>query len=293
MVNDDGEPLLKSLDLALRILGSFESAEDPRRVTDVAREFGVSKPTTYRVLATLERHGYVDQDQTTEEYRLGARLRRLGRVVASTFDLALEAEPYLRSLRDSTGDTVHLATLEGGEAVYIAKQEALHPIQVASKVGARCPAHAVATGKVLLAHRSTQQRERHIGGGLPRFTELTRVTPEAIEEDSGHIRGQGYAVNRGEWRREVRGVAAPVRDDSGDVVAALGVCAPAVRMTEERLDEVIPLVVDAATRLSAHLGAPRLPTASTLATTTGSRPANLADDAVGRTEHTEHMGGRR
>ena len=281
---------MKSLDLALRILGSFESVGEPRRVTDVAREFGVSKATTYRVLATLERHGYVVQDQTTEAYRLGARLRRLGRVVANIFDLTLEAEPYLRSLRDSTGDTVHLATLEDGEAVYIAKQEALQPVQVASKVGARCPAHAVATGKVLLAHRSPQQRERHIGGGLPRFTDLTRVTPEAIEEDSDRVRGQGYAVNRGEWRREVRGVAAPIRDDSGVVIAAIGVCAPAVRMTEERLDELIPIVVYVAARLSTHLGAPRDLANLTLATTSGPRPASIADEAVSRTKH---LGGPR
>jgi IclR family KDG regulon transcriptional repressor len=278
---DAEEPLLKSLDLALRVLGSFESTGESRRVTDVAREFNCSKPTAYRVLATLERHGYVVQDQATEEYRLGPRLRRLSRMVATSFDLTIEAEPYLRSLRDSTGDTVHLATLEGGEAVYIAKQEALHPVQVVSKVGARCPAHAVATGKILLAHCSRQQRTRHVGHGLLRFTELTRVTPEAIEEEARSVQDQGYAVNRGEWRREVRGVAAPVRDDTSRVIAALGVCAPAVRMTEERLAEVIPLVVDSAIRLSNHLGAPCQPAErSDVTIALGLRPATDADDVL-------------
>jgi len=284
MANGDGEPLLKSLDLALRILGSFESSDRTRRVTELAREFGVSKPTAYRVLATLERHGYVVQDQATEEYRLGARLRRLGRVVATTFDLTVEAAPYLRSLRDRTGDTVHLATLEGGEAVYIAKQEALHPVQVVSKVGAHCPAHAVATGKVLMAHWTPQQRERHVGGGLPRFTDLTRGTPEAIEEDSDRVRLQGYAVNLGEWRTEVRGVAAPVREDTGAVVAALGVCAPAMRMTQERIAELIPLVIDAAARLSTHLGAPRQSDDVRLAPDTGPLPVALGGDLVLQTK---------
>ncbi|MGI8477277.1 MAG: IclR family transcriptional regulator [Thermomicrobiales bacterium] len=258
MATLDSEPLLKSLDLSLRILDSFESDVQSRRVTEVARDFGVSKATTYRVLATLERHGYLVQNPVTEEYALGPRLRRFGQLATARFDLPEEARPFMVELRDLTEDTIHLAVLEGGEAVYVAREQGRQAVQVASRIGARCPAHCVATGKVLLAHAAPDVQAQTIGNGMERHTDLTHATPEAIRAELGRVRGQGYAVNLGEWRREVRGIAAPVRDVGG-VVAAIGVCSPASRMDDARVADLIPIMVDAATRLSARLGAPADP----------------------------------
>jgi IclR family transcriptional regulator, KDG regulon repressor len=266
------EPLLKSLDLSLRILDSFESGPPDRGVSELAREFRVSKPTIYRVLATLQRHGYLIQNPTSEMYSLGPRLRRLGQVAASRFDLPTEARPHMIQLRNLTQDTVHLAVLEGKEAVYVAKEEGLLPVQVVSHVGAHCPAHCVATGKVLLAFASEAMQSKIIGEGLQAYTDLTYSTPDAIRQELQRIREQGYGFNRGEWRIEVRGVAAPVRDASGEVVAAIGVCCPAPRMTDTRVTEIAAVVMNSASQLSVHIGA----RADNHVTTALDRPAALA-----------------
>lgn len=225
-----------------------------RRVTDVAREFRVSKPTAYRVLATFERHGYLAQDVESDGYRLGPKLRPFRALAGGRLDLPFEAKQFMATLRDQTDDTVHLAVLDGAEAVYVAKEESMMPVQVSSRVGSRCPAHCVATGKALFAFAQPALQASLINAGFQRFNELTRCATESIREELAHIRTDGYAVNRGEWRREVRGVAAPVFDFAGEAVAAIGVCSPADRMTDERIGLVTPFVIQAAASLTARLG---------------------------------------
>jgi DNA-binding IclR family transcriptional regulator len=249
----DGGSVLKSLDVSLQVLEALDNGAPERGVSDLAREVGVSKAAVYRILTTLARRGYVVQNPATTHYAIGPRLRRFSHVAAGKLDLVSVARPYMTELRDATLDTVHLAVLEGGEAVYIGKEDGLHPVQVTSRVGARCPAHCVATGKALLAFGDGAVRERLLTAGLTRYTPLTHAEPDDFEQEMTRTRERGCAVNTGEWRTEVRGVAAPIWDASG-VVAAIGVCSPATRMPDTRLPEVCAAVTQAAARLSRQLG---------------------------------------
>jgi IclR family transcriptional regulator, KDG regulon repressor len=249
-------PLLKSLDVSLQLLEALDSDVPERGVSDLAREVGVSKAAVYRMLATFARRGYVVQNPETAQYAIGPRLRRFSHVAAGKLDLLTAARPFLVELRDATGDTVHLAVLEGSDVVYIAKEDGIHPVQVSSRVGAHCPAHCVATGKALLGHADAAVQERLLAAGLFRHTPLTHTDPDDFRQEMARVREHGYAVNKGEWRLEVRGVAAPLFDVSGRAVAAIGVCSPAAGMTDRRLAETWPVVVDIADRLSAQLGAP-------------------------------------
>jgi IclR family KDG regulon transcriptional repressor len=247
--------ILKSLDLALRVLASFSGTRRERGVTDLARDFGVSKATIYRVLVTLERHGYVAQNPVTGRYRLGARLGQITRSAGPRLDLPAEARPYMEQLREHTGEVVHLDVLDGDEVVVIAKLDGLQPIQVMSSVGDRGPAHCVSTGKVLLAYADPHTFDRVVAGGLARYTERTHATASSLSKELERIREGGYAINWGEWRAEARGIAAPIVDSALRVVAAVGICSPSTRLTEEFVSAYTPVVVDAATRLSVHLGA--------------------------------------
>jgi IclR family KDG regulon transcriptional repressor len=247
--------ILKSLDLALRVLASFNGARRERGVTDLAQDFRVSKATIYRVLVTLERHGYVAQNPMTGRYRLGARLGQITRSAGPRLDLPAEARPYMEQLREHTGEVVHLDVLDGDEVVVIAKLDGLQPIQVMSRVGDRGPAHCVSTGKVLLAHADPHTFDRVVAGGLLRYTERTHATASSLSKELERIREGGYAVNWGEWRAEARGIAAPIVDSTLQVVAAVGICSPSTRLTEECVSAYTPVVVDAAVRLSVHLGA--------------------------------------
>lgn len=250
---EDGPPL-KSLDVSLQVLEALDNGAPERGISDLAREVGASKAAVYRILSTFARRGYVAQNPVTSRYAIGPRLRRFSHVASGTLDLLTVARPFLTELRDATLDTVHLAVLEGGEAVYVAKEVGLHPVQVTSRVGARCPAHCVATGKALLAHAGDETWQRLLGPGLTRFTPLTHAEPDDFRQEMARIQECGCAVNRGEWRAEVRGVAAPVFDGSGHAVAAIGVCSPDSRMPDSRFDEACETVKDIAARLSGQLG---------------------------------------
>lgn len=254
MARSVNEPPLKSLDVALRVLEALDDGTPERGISDLARELGVSRAAVYRILSTLALRGYVTQNPVTSQYAIGPRLRRFSHVAAGKIDLQTVARPFMIELRDATLDTVHLAVLEGGEAVYIAKEDGLHPIQVTSRVGARCPAHCVATGKALLAYADDAVQERLLSDGLTRYTPLTHVEPEDFRKEMATTRTRGCAINMGEWRTEVRGVAAPIFDSTGRAIASIGVCSPAPRMTDERLKEAKALVTDIASRLSVQLG---------------------------------------
>jgi IclR family KDG regulon transcriptional repressor len=249
----DGGPVLKSLDVSLQVLEALDSGPPERGVSDLAREVGASKAAVYRILTTLAHRGYVSQNPATTQYSIGPRLRRFSHVASGKLDLVSVARPYMTELRDATLDTVHLAVLEGGEAVYIGKEDGLHPVQVTSRVGARCPAHCVATGKALLAFGNSAARERLLNTGLTRYTPLSHAEPDDFELEMARTRERGCAINVGEWRTEVRGVAAPVWD-AGGVVAAIGVCSPATRMPDSRLSGVCAAVSHVAARLSTQLG---------------------------------------
>jgi DNA-binding IclR family transcriptional regulator len=246
--------MLHSLDVALQVLEALDNGAPERGVSDLARELGVSKAAIYRILTTLARRGYVTQNPATSHYAIGPRLRRFSHVAASKLDLPSVARPFMIELRDATLDTVHLAVLEGGEAVYIAKEDGLHPVQVISRVGARCPAHCVSTGKALLAYADDAVRERLLAAGLTRYTPLTHAEPDDFRQELARIRARGCALNTGEWRTEVRGVAAPIIDSTGRAVASIGVCSPAQRMPDSRFGEACALVIDIASRLSLQLG---------------------------------------
>jgi DNA-binding IclR family transcriptional regulator len=253
------DPPLKSLDVALRVLEALDNGAPERGISDLARELGVSKAAVYRILSTLTMRGYATQNPATSQYAIGPRLRRFSHVATGKLDMQTVARPFMTELRDATLDTVHLAVLEGGEAVYIAKEDGLHPVQVTSHVGARCPAHCVATGKAMLAYAEAAVLERLLAAGLTRYTPLTHSERDDFQQEMARIQARGCAINTGEWRTEVRGIAAPIFDSTGRAVAAIGVCSPAQRMPDSRLSDACVLVTEIADRLSQQLGgAPRI-----------------------------------
>jgi IclR family transcriptional regulator, KDG regulon repressor len=248
---------LKSLDLALRVLGSFSDERRERGVTEIARDFGVSKATVYRVLVTLERHRYVVQNPVTGRYRLGPRLGLIVQSAGPRLNLAAEAQPYMEQLRECTKEVVHLDVLDGNEVVVIGRLDGLQPVQVMSRVGDRGPAHCISTGKAILAYADPQTFDLVTAGGLTRYTDRTHTTASSLSRELAQVREAGFAVNWGEWTAEARGISAPVLDSTLRVVAALGICGPSTRLTEEFVYAFAPAVVDAAARLSVHLGAPQ------------------------------------
>lgn len=223
-------------------------------VSELARELHISSPSAHRLLSTLAARGYARQDPVTARYAIGLRCFSLATLAMADIDLRGAVAPHLHALNEATGETVHLALYADGETVYIDRIEGRRPVGPISRIGGRAPAHCVSTGRAILAYLPDEEIERLLSRGLERHTERSPTTREALEADRRLTRRQGYAINEGSWRPEISGVAAPIRDYSGRVVASLGVCLPTERFGSDTRGALIRHTLDAAAAASAELG---------------------------------------
>jgi DNA-binding IclR family transcriptional regulator len=244
----------KTLLKGLSVLEAIADMQGESRVIDdVAERVGLTRSNTHRTLQTLMHAGYVERDPINGGFRGTMKIFALGVRQLGQMDVRKIAPPYLATLAKQTGETVHLSVLDGAEVIYIDKIDSVQPIRAYSMVGGRAPAHAVATGKALLA----AQPPAYLDGlpkKLPRFTANTVVDRELLKTELAKAARVGYAVNRGEWREGVGGVASPVYDGYDRPVAALGISGPLDRLTIARMKELAPSVVDVTAQLSKSLG---------------------------------------
>jgi IclR family transcriptional regulator, KDG regulon repressor len=245
---------LRSLNSSLDVLEAMSEAGPNVGVSELSRTLGLSKATVHVILTNLCARGYAVKDPATARYGLGLKAWEVGTVAIDSLELPAVARPQLRALADRTGETSHLAVYAQGDALYLDKVASLNPVQAYTRIGGRAPAHCVATGKALLAHQTSAEIDRLCGLGLRRFTPLTITTAEKLREELDAIRSNGVAINRGEWRLEVVGVAAAIRDHRGEVVAAVGLSGPGYRFSVERATALAPDVRVAADAVSSGLG---------------------------------------
>jgi len=228
-------------------------------IRDLSEKVKLPKGTTHRLLSSLTYFGYVRQDPKTRNYLLGFRLVELGQLLLGQLDLRKEAEPFLRELAEKTRETVHLVFLDRNEIVYIDKVEMVHShsgLRMASRVGARNPAHSSAVGKMLLAHLPEETLNTIIGEkGLPKRTENTLTDASQLKDHLKIVRRQGYAIDDEENEKGIRCVAAPITNEMGKTVAAISVSGPAFRITKKMIQETLKKeVMETALKISQRLG---------------------------------------
>src|SRR5690606_14975150 len=211
----------------LTVLEVLAKSQRPRGVSDLARELQLTKSNVHRTMRTLVAAGYVRPVDGAYECTL--KLFELASSVLSRVDVRSAAEPYMNALARETEETVHLATLDGLEVIYLHKIESPQPVRAYSTIGGRAPAHCVATGKALLAYQDDATLAA-LPAELPRHTAKTVTTRDALLAELATVRRQGYAVNRGEWRETVCGLGAVVFDANARPTAAIGISGPADRL---------------------------------------------------------------
>jgi IclR family pca regulon transcriptional regulator len=250
----------QSLERGLAILSAFRSGRPLLGVSDLAREVGLSRSTTHRYIATLAGLGYLDQDAATRKYRLGPRVLDLGFSAINSMDLREVAAPHLQALSDETGHTVNMAVLDGADIVYIERcrtsRQGQRDIDLNLHIGSRLPAYCTSMGKVLLADlepkavRDLLKRTQFAQRGPNTLTAETDLLKE-LEK----VRATGLAVNNEELAYGLRSIAAPVRCQTGDVVAAINL---AVHRSMVSFDELIaglaPPLARTAAEISARIG---------------------------------------
>jgi IclR family KDG regulon transcriptional repressor len=248
---------IQSVSHALDILESFTKTEDELGVTELSKRLGLHKNNVFRLLATLEHRGYIEQNKATEYYRLGPKTLQIGAIFIEQRECRRQARPILENLAAVSGETAVVAVLRADKVIYMDSVETGRTVRAVSRIGAMLPAHCTAVGKSQLAALSSAEIERlYPEMNLPPLTERSIKTRDALLMQLKRVVEKGYALENEECDLEVRSVAVPARDFSGNVIAAIGIVAPACRLTEERLDKdgVIALLLEAGRALSAKLG---------------------------------------
>jgi len=243
---------VQSVDRALRIL-EILARSDEAGVTEVAAALDVHKSTAFRLVATLEQHGLVEQVEGRGKYRLGVGLLRLAGATSARLDVVQEARPLCKQLATATGETVNLATLSGGSALYLDQAAGPSALQPHNWVGQHIPLHATSNGKVLMAWLPEDELKELLGR-LPSYTGLTITSKAALRKELYLVREQGYALAVDELEVGLAAAAAPVRNAHDDVICSVSVSGPTFRLTDERMQRVLPLLVEAADELSHRLG---------------------------------------
>jgi DNA-binding IclR family transcriptional regulator len=214
----------------------------------------VAKSTVHRLAVTLVSEGMLEQNPETAKYRLGIALFGLGALVRRRMDVSAEARPQLFRLRESTGETVHLAILDRTEIMYIYNLESHHAIRMRSDIGVRKPAYCTAEGLAILAFQPEPLVAEIIAHGLKARTSKTNTSPKKLWKILEQVREQGYAFEDEQSEVGMRSIAAPIRNSSGDVVAAVGVAGPVQRLSDAVLAEFAPKVVEVADTVSLRIG---------------------------------------
>ncbi|MDP4714544.1 MAG: IclR family transcriptional regulator [Candidatus Nanopelagicales bacterium] len=246
---------LSSVRNAARLLKEFGRGDREIGVTELSRRLGIGKSTAHRLLSTLADERLLEQDPHTGAYRLGLAMYELGASVALHTDLHEACSPVLDQLRNATRETVQVAVLDGREVVYVERRESPQTLRLFGRVGHRNSAHCTSTGKVLLAALPPEVLEATLHGWrLERKTPYTITDPRALRSGLEEVRHRGWAENIGESELGAASIAAAIRDERGDVIAALSIVGPVQRLGSDSLRRFARPVVDASLAVSRRLG---------------------------------------
>ena len=226
-------------------------------VTQIAAELGVHKSTVFRLLATLESRGLIEQNGERGRYQLGQGVVHLAAGATKTDDLPLLGRPVCRRLAETVHETVNLVVHDGSAVISIDQVLGSPAVTTVNWVGQRTPLHATASGKVFLAHMAPEQLDALLAEGLEAYTPHTIVDPAALTEQLALVRERGYASTMEELEIGLAAVGAPVRNLDGHVIAAVTVSGPAFRISEDTLPDLADHVLAAAAEISQRHGYPR------------------------------------
>ena len=259
-IDDDAEDRqrggVQSLGRAFAILEEVARNRDGIGLAELSKRVGLHNSTTFHLVKTIVSLGYIRQDRETKRYRVGRPLFALAASSLDEIEMVSLATPILEDLSQKTGESAHFAVRMGDAVVVIARTSGPGAFQLADRVGVIRPANCTALGKVILAALRQDQLDRYI-----KRTELKVMTPKSIANPKAllheieDVRRSGMAFDDGEFDPEIRCVAVPVRDFTGQVIGALGISSPIWRVSIQALQTRGRIVVSAADRLSAEFGA--------------------------------------
>jgi len=249
------EYIIQAVSHALDLLEQFHDEVDELGVTELSKRLKLHKNNVFRLLATLESRGYIEQNKVTENYRLGLKTLELGQTFIRQMGLLRQSRPVLESIVGECNETAYVAILKDFHIIYLDVVETDLTVRVVPRVGSRLPAYCTAAGKVQIAYMTDDELEQYLPRELKRFTANTVADRDELKRQLKEIAEQGFAIDNEELDVGVRCAGAPIRDYTRRIVGAVSVSGPSMRFSDERMDkELIPLVKRAAEEISLKLG---------------------------------------
>ncbi|MFC4025292.1 IclR family transcriptional regulator [Oceanobacillus longus] len=247
----------QSLLKAIKLLDCFKDKHE-LSLLDLAEVSEMPKTTIFRLVASLEETGLIVKTKYSShdvKYKLGMKLLEFGKLVSEQMEYRKIALPYMNNINEKLNESVHLAVVEGDEAVYVEKMDSNRPIRLVIKVGARAPLYAGSASKLLLAHLDKKKREEYLKRlKLEKIAENTIEDMERLQNQLKEIREKGYAFSQQEIYKETMGFSCPIRDYSGETIAALGVSIPVTDYKEEKAKQILEEIIRATNQISIELG---------------------------------------
>ncbi|HKR71658.1 MAG TPA: IclR family transcriptional regulator [Streptosporangiaceae bacterium] len=244
---------VQSLDRGLAVIRAFGPDRERLSLSEVARATGLTRAAARRFLLTLVKLGYVRSDG--REFSLRPKVLELGYAYLSGLALPDVAQPHLEDLSAKLHESSSISVLDGHNIVYVARVATKRIMTVAISVGTRFPAYAASMGRVLLAGLSPEELEQYLAeAAFEAFTELTVTDPDQLREIIAGVRSDGYSIIDQELEHGLRAIAAPIRDPSGAVTAAINVSAHASRLSPDAMrSELLPALLETARNIEADL----------------------------------------
>ncbi len=226
------------------------------RLSEIAREIGISRSSAFRLVQTLQTLGYLERDEETKSYHLGSRVLSLGYSFLASKDVVELARPILERLRHETDCSSHIGILDGTDVVYVGRVPSLQTVATNITVGSRLPAYATTMGRMLLAYRPEAEVKRLYGRlKLKRYSPRTPATYDELAGQLASDRARGYAISHSNFEAGIASAAAPVFGATGTVVAAINVSGPDGVISRQVFDSAIrDAVCTAARAISKQLG---------------------------------------
>jgi IclR family transcriptional regulator, KDG regulon repressor len=249
-----GSGRLSSVTSALLVMKAFSAEEAEIGISSLAKRMGLAKSTVHRLAVTLAAEGFLEQNPETGRYRLGLSLFTLGALARRRMDVSNVSRPLLGVLRDKYQEAATLAILSGTSIMYLHNLESGQAIGIRAHIGDLKPAFCTAEGRVLLAYSPASLVSEVLTGDMTARTPRTVSDPAELQRGLEEVRVSGYAIDDEESEAGMRCVAAPVRDISGKVVAAVGLAGPTQRLTKKDLRTMAPEVVATGEAVSVRLG---------------------------------------
>ena len=270
----------QSVERAVALLRAFLAGQAELRVSDLAQKTGIGQPTASRLLATLESLSLVERDERSGLYRLGLQHLSFASVALNNHPVHREGRQVAQDLACRLGLGGNIAIRDGSSLLYLCNFEGRLAPKSYSLIGQRNPLHATALGKCLLTALTPDERRSLLGSDLPTYTQRTIATHDTLDEHVAEVEARGYATEVEELSLGRACIAAPIRDSSGTVVAALSVSGPLSAIDlASREDELAGQVIEAADSIATGLGyivTPDLQTETSPSRTRGSRARSAA-----------------